>query len=320
MNQLTGELFELYLARSDLRPASIRFKRRALQYFVEWFGDMPVGAMNLAIAEDYKTLLAKGRSKRTANGYLANFKPFWGWLYKRGLITSNPFGDIRLYRITELERKTFTLNELGSLQRLASRLWRVRICLGLLGCRRGEVLNLVVRDLTWSASESYILLSPKKATPYTWPWSLKDHAVRMVALPERMNFCGVTVELHRDIMRLIDDLRDGQPYICLQEKYYKKLMNWQHNKTLTDIHTADPTGNYQRSFRKLQEKAGISPTKRFHELRASFTTRMIPKIGLERTADALGHSSVEITRQYDRRSQKSLVAEIGRVAENCYQT
>lgn len=315
-----SKLYELYLSRSDLRPSSVRFKRRALRYFLEFFGDIPVGGCNLAVAEDYKTLLAKGRSKRSANGYLANFKPFWVWLFRHGRISSNPFSDIRLYRITETKRKTFTLIELGRLIKLASRLWRVRICLGLLGMRRGEVLNLAVSDLNWSSSDSHILLSPKKSTEYTWPWELKDHAVRMVALPERMNFCGVTVELHRDLLRLIEDLRDGQPYICIEEKYYSKLMMWQHDKKLTDIHAADPTGNFQRSFRKLQEKAGISPTKRFHELRASFTTRMIPRIGIERTADALGHSSVEITRQYDRRSQKSLVAEIGRVAENCYQT
>jgi len=210
--------------------------------------------------------------------------------------------------------------ELGRMLKIASRLWRVRICLGLLGCRRGEVLNLAVCDLNWSASDSYILLSPKKATEYTWPWELKDHQIRMVALPEHMNFCGISVELHRDLLRLIDDLREGQPYICIEEKYYKKLIVWQQDEILTDIHSSDPTGNFQRSFRRLQERAGISPTKRFHELRASFTTRMIPKIGIERTADALGHSSVEITRQYDRRTQKSLVAEIGRVAENCYQT
>lgn len=315
-----SKLYELYLNRSDLRQSSVRFKRRALKYFVEWFGDIPVGGVNLAVAEDYKTLLAKGRSKRSANGYLANFKPFWVWLFRHGNIQSNPFSDIRLYRITESKRQTFTLIELGRLIKLASRLWRVRICLGLLGCRRGEVLNLAVCDLNWSASDSHILLSPKKATPYTWPWGLKDHCVRMVALPERMNFHGVTVELHRDLLRLIEDLRDGQPYICVEEKYFRKLMMWQHDKTLTDIHAADPTGNFQRSFRKLQEKSGISPTKRFHELRASFTTRMIPKIGIERTADALGHSSIEITRKYDRRTQKSLVAEIGRVAENCYQT
>ena len=314
-----SKLFELYLARSDLRPSSVRFKKRAFGYFVKWFGDVPVGGITLAMAEDYKTLLAKGRSKRSANGYISNLRPFFVWLKRHGKIATNPFADIKLYRITESRRGTFSLLELGRLIKIASRIWRVRLCLGLLGCRRGEVLNLVVQDINWSASESYILLSPKRATAYTWEWGIKDHCIRMVALPERMNFCGIAAELHRDIMRLTEDLRNGQPYICIDEKHYNKLIGWQRDGILKDEHVHDPIGNFQRRFRNLQGRAGIYPTKRFHELRASFCTRMIPKIGLERTADALGHSNVEITRQYDRRSQKSLVVEIGRIAENCYQ-
>jgi len=288
---------------------------------MEFFGDIPVRKVNLAIAEDYKVRLAKGRSKSAANGYLANFKPFWKWLFNNGEIDNNPFYGLRRYRITKVRRKTFAAIELSRMLRIASRIWRVRICMGLLGCRRGEVLNLAVCDLNWE--ESHILLSPKVATEYTWPWDLKDHAIRMVALPECMNFYGVTVYLHRDLLRLIEDLGDGQPYFCVEEKYYKKLICWQQDNILTDIHTSDPVGNFQRSFRKLQERAGVLPTKRFHELRAAFTTKMLSKengIGLERTADALGHSSVDTTREYDRRTQESLIADIGRLTENCYQT
>jgi len=43
MNQPVSAMFALYLERSDFRPATIAFKTRATQYFVEWFGDPPVG-------------------------------------------------------------------------------------------------------------------------------------------------------------------------------------------------------------------------------------------------------------------------------------
>jgi integrase len=318
--------FELYLKRSDLRPSSIRFKRRALEHFLRWFGDMPVGQVNLAMAEDYKVLLAKdGRKKRTANGYLANFKPFWDWLWRHGLISSNPFFGIRLYRTTELERQTFTARQLSWMLRLASRLWRVRICLGLLGMRRGEVMQLTVREINLSGPQAHILLCPKEKTETTWPWGLKGHACRMVALPEAMKFEDITVYLHQDIVRLQEDLPAGQPYILLEGHYYRKIIGWQRNgkpkgKPFSDEHTEDPTGNMQRFFRQLQENAGVTPTRRFHELRAAFCTKMIPKCGLERAARAAGHSSVETTRKYDRRTQQSLVAEIGRLAVNFYET
>lgn len=318
MNQNVGELFELYLARSDLRPASIRFKKMSLKYFIEWFGDMPPGGCNLAIAEDYKTLLAKGRSKRSANGYLSNFKPFWTWLFRHGRISSNPFDGIRLYRITELKRETFKSGELSRMLKVASRLWRLRICQGLLGMRRGEMLNVQVCDINLSSPHPHILLCPKKATKDTWPWGLKDHSIRYVALPERMYFDDIVIRLHDDILGRIEEIRCT--YVNIEQKYYEKLIRWQQEETLTDIHTADPTGNFQRMFRTLQKRAGIYPPRRYHELRAAFITKMIDYSDLSRAADAAGHSSVQTTKCYHRFSEMSLVADMGKMAEKCYQS
>jgi len=326
MNQLVGELFELYLVRSDLRPSSIRFKRRALKYFLEWFGDMPVGGVNLAIAEDYKTLLlaipsprtGRKRTKIACNGYLANFKPFWNWLFRHGRIPSNPFYGVHLYRITELKRETFKSGELSRMLKIASRLWRLRICQGLLGMRRGEMLNVQVCDINLSSPHPHILLCPKKQTRDNWPWEIKNYQVRYVALPEKMYFDDIVIRLHKDIEDRIEEI--DWPYFNIEEKYYKKLMSWQHNKTLTDEHIADPCGNFQRMFRAIQKRAGVYPTRRFHELRAAFITKMIDYSDLSRAADAAGHSSVQTTRQYDRKSEMSLVADIGRMAEKCYQS
>src|SRR5512133_114178 len=170
MQQSILSCFELYLARADLRPASVRFKRQALRYFVEWFGDLPVGRITPAIAEDYRTMLAKGRSKRTANGYLANFRPFFGWLTKHGRIQADPFDGVQAFKLTEQDRQTFTPQELGRLLKVSDDLWRCRICLGLLGCRRGETLNVTVKEVFLDEPDPYILLSPKKAGADTWGW------------------------------------------------------------------------------------------------------------------------------------------------------
>jgi len=186
--------------------------------------------------------------------------------------------------------------------------------------RRGEVLNLTVREINQSGRDSHILLQPKKETDTTWKWEIKDHCIRMIALPEIMRFNGCLVELHKDLVRLQEDLKPDQPYVCLEERYFRKLINWQREGVLTDTHIVDPTGNFQRFFRNLQHKAGIRQTRRFHELRAAFATKMIAKQGLECAADALGHSSVEITRRYDRRSESELVADISRMAVSFYET
>jgi len=312
--------FELYLQRSDLRPSSIRFKRMALAHFLRAFGDLAVETVTPAIAEDYRMVLTKGRSKVSVNGYLANFKPFWVWLHKHGLIASNPFDAVRLFRITESKRSTFTAQELSQMLRVASRLWRIRTCFGLLGCRRGEMLNVVVRDINLSAPHPHILLSPKTATTNTWSWQIKDHAMRMVALPERMSFEDVVIELHNDVVAEIEQLPESQPYLCLETRYWQKLIRLQSEAILTDIHAADPTGNFQRMFRNLQRRAGLRELRRFHELRAAFITKMIENTDLSRAAEAAGHSSVETTRRYHRFTEMSLVADMGRIAEQCYKT
>ena len=312
-----SELFELYLSRQDLRPSSVRFKRRALKYFIDEYGDIEPDKCTGAMAEDYRTILTAGRSKAAANGYLANFKPFWEWLYRHSRIPFNPFYGLRLFRITRIQRVTFTANELSKLLTIASQIWRVRICFGLLGMRRGEVLNVCDCDIKLS-NPPHILLCPKKATRETWPFDLKDHCIRYVALPEKMYFDDIIISLHKEVRELT---RQPWPYVCVEEKYYKKLIQWQKdNKPGFEENCLDPTGNFQRSFRALQKRAGVKPAKRFHELRAAFATKMIDGYGLDRAAEALGHSNVQTTRMYNRKTEMSLVVEMGQIAEKCYQT
>jgi integrase len=320
MDESVARLHGLYLARADLRPTSVRFKQQALSYFVQWFGDIPVEQVTQTMAEDYKMLLAKGRSKVSANGYLSNFKPFWGWLFRHRMIEQNPFDGMQLFRLTPVRRETFNSQELGRIVKVASRLWRVRVCLGLLGCRRAEMLNVLVRDINLSSPHPHILLSPKTASKNTWPWGLKDHTVRYIALPERMRFEGATVELHKDIVRLMEHLKDDQPYLCIEKRYFTKLIRWQKEGTQLELHVLDPTGNFQRMFRGLQKQANVNPTRRYHELRAAFISKMIREYDLSRAAEAAGHSNVQTTRHYDRYSVMSLVADMGRVAENCYKS
>jgi len=326
MNQQVASLFELYLGRSDLRPASIRFKRNALRYFVEWFGDLPVGQVTAAIAEDYRNMLigvpsprsGRNRSKSCANGFIANFKPFFSWLRKRDYIKSNPFDGIRLYKVTKPKRETFSADELGRMVRIASPRWKVKMCMGLLGCRRGELWNICVRDIILSGRYPHVLIRPKAASKNTWPWGVKSHKIRMVGLPDVMPIGCETVELHNEIVMLMNQLPTDQPYVILEEKYYRRMIKRQETGELMDKHASDPTGNMQRSFRSLQTRAEVWPLRRFHELRAAFLTAMIKEHGLCMAADAAGHVSIETTREYDRRSDDQLVADIVDLTKKCY--
>jgi integrase len=171
-------------------------------------------------------------------------------------------------------------------------LWRIRICLGLLGCRRGEMMAIVVSDVRLDDPKPHILLSEKKASAKTYAWVIKNHAVRWIALPEVMHFDGLVVELHRLLRERIASLSGDQSYLCLEDKYARKCA--------CQVVVYDPTGNFQRMFRALQRRAGIEQLKRYHELRAAFATAMIDTQGIARAAKALGHRSIQTTRAYDR--------------------
>jgi integrase len=332
MEQSVAKQFELYLARSDLKPASVRFKRQALNYFLKWFGNPCVADVNRANAEDYRMMLlnqpsertGKKRSKSAANGYLANFKPFWFWLFDNGKIKTNPFKGLRLFKIPKQIKTTFTPEELSRLIRFSSLLWRIRICIGLQGCRRGEMLNINVRDIVLNQSNPHIIICPKKKTANTWPWSIKNEQDRYVGLPEKMFFSGnIVVDLHSDIVNRMEELPNNQPYLNLETKYYKRMIEHQNKSTLKNEHIEDPTGNFQRMFNALQKRAGLKKTYRFHELRAAFITQVTTdsRYGLAVAADAVGHANVQTTMGYQRYTgEMSLVANMSNLTEKCYQS
>ncbi len=132
MQQSVASLFKLYLERSDFREATVEFKQRTLNKFIDWFGDLPVASINVTHAEDYRAMLSKTLTPKSVRGYIDNFKPFWSWLQKRRYVTHNPFADLRV-TVDEVPRTTFTAAELGRLISVANDIERLQIAFGLLG-------------------------------------------------------------------------------------------------------------------------------------------------------------------------------------------
>ncbi|MEN6427249.1 MAG: tyrosine-type recombinase/integrase [Phycisphaerales bacterium] len=334
MMESVASYFELYLSRQPLRPASLDIKRRACRIFCEEFGrpspdpgglvrmDLPVSEVTSAMAEEYRTFLAVGRQQVSVNGYLNNFKPFWAWLTRHGYVRTNPFVTIRSVPVDEqAPRRTFSTAELAQLMQIASPFWRIRICLGLMGARRGEMLlGVQARDVKLDADTPHIVIGYHRPDTKTIGWGVKGKKLRYLGLPEHMVFDGTVVPLREHLRDRIAELAHEDGYVCLESHYVEKLLELQAAGRLSFADMRDPTKNFPRKFRRLQERAGIRETRRFHELRAAFATSMIEKFGLSRAADLLGHSSVETTRKYDRKTQLSLVAEATEVASGAYVT
>lgn len=316
--QSVKEAFEVYLERSDVRPNSVRAKRRALMLFVEAFGDPPVTAVTPAMAEDFKVILAKGgRSKSGANTYLNVFKPMFRRLRDHGVIESNPFSYVRPYKVDRKEPIPFTLADLELMAERFPLLWRIRLALGLNSCRRGETANVLVREIHLGR-DAHIALSYKEASGQTWPWGVKSYEVRYIGLPEVMAVGGATLHVHRDIVSRMESLPADQPYLCVEEKYYRRMMQRQAAGELTDNDRNDPVGNFNRRFKDQQKLAGVSEPKRYQELRAAFGTAYLSKYDLKSAADAMGHKATSSTVRYDRRGRMSVVNQASELMADVY--
>lgn len=315
-----SSMFSLYLERSDLRPASVEFKQRACRLFIGWFGDLPVGRVKSATAESYRAMLMKTRGQVSVQGYLNNFRPFWRWLHTNGYIEADPFAAVQV-RVDEVRRRdTFSAAELGLLMRVADALQRMQICLGLLGCRRGEMLNIQVRDVYLNHERPHVELTTKHRSEKTWPWGTKGHRTRLVAIPADMRFDGLTValasELHNRLMTL---RREPEAYVCVPERYAQKLLDWQKRRPLKWGEIQDPTGNFARRFRALQRRAGIRTLRRFHELRAAFTTSLFDaNVPAARIMKIVGHTRIEQSLKYDRKSDFAMMSDVAQIAASAY--
>lgn len=320
MEQSVTVMFELYLSRSDLRPASVDMKRRACRYFVGWFGDISVGRVTAAMAEDYRTMLGRGRSPVSVNGYLNNFRGFWSWLHKGGYITMSPFAYIGPLRVDEEpQRDTFTPAELSQIMAVATPLEQLQVCFGLLGCRRGEMQAIQVRDVRLEHPDGpHVLLKKKDNSKGTLAWGAKSRKSRIIGIPAAMAFDGRVVGLRRLLDERIAELRsDLDAYLCVDSRQVqRRLAGVRDWNALRDVQ-----GNHPRSFRRLQRRAGLRQIRRFHELRAAFVTSMLDS-GMDsaRVAEIVGHASVAQTRKYDRRKRVSLVVEAAKVAASAYLT
>ncbi len=317
MKQSVSSLFQLYLSRSDLRESSVAIKSRAVGFFIKALGDMDVSEIRYAHAEDYRNCLAKGREKESANIYLKNIKPLFNWMVRCGYLKQSPFEGLKEFKTCQKKRKIFASEEIERIMKVADNRWKVIVLLALLSLRRAEMLNLTVRDIYYD--KGYILVSPKKMTNETWTWEIKDHNQAITPLPEVIRFSETTINLHIEIIKLIDSLPEGQPYVCLTPKQYNIMMDHKTAGTLTWEMCNSPHRSLSRNFQTLLKRACVEP-RRFQDLRGTFATKMLRNgCSLVETQKLLRHSSLQTTaRYYIEVEEQKLVAKSAQICEQCY--
>lgn len=315
-----GELFADYIECSDIAPSSQAIRGRAALYFCEQYGRGALlenpGEIGYAHAEDYRNALAKTRSKTTANIYFLNLKPFFSWLASRGFIERNPFREVRAFRIEQQHVKPYSDAEIARILMVANVRWQAATLLGLSSVRRSEIGNMVVSDIDFE--QGLIRVSPKKDTPETWSWTVKNHQAQIVPLPQLIGTLKGRVNLHKLLLDLIDDLGStGQPYLFLSRPQYKRRLAERDGGTLTWDKRVNPWTSFSRDWRNLLKRAKVDH-RRFHDLRGTCATRLGDFLPLAKVQKIMRHSSPQITARYIQVDRDELVAESAGILGRCY--
>lgn len=291
-----SEGFALYLSKRALAESSVEVKTRAKRLFIEAIGDLPVKSVSFAEAEDYKMWLAKSRSVASANIYLANLKPYFGWLKMRGHIDQDPFATITLFETEHKRREVFGPAEIERILRVADLRWQMITLLGLCSLRRSEVLNLTVDDINWQGG--YIRITPKADSQTTWQWAIKNHRAAIVPMPEIFTLPDMIVNLHNLLRELITELPIGQPYVCVQPETYERLLMMKSVGGLTWKWRNCPWQNFTRDWLRILKRAAVN-RRCFKALRATMPTEMSQRgVPIKDVQQLLRHKSIQTTAEY----------------------
>ena len=288
MNMSVTAGIDLYLRKHpNLAESSVAIKSRAAGEFVKFQGDIRAEQVTGEMVEDFRTWLLKDeRGKVTANIYLANLAPIFGWLNAKGYIKTNPFYGVQKFRAERKVRPIFTREEIERILTVAGARWRAIVLLSVRhSLRRSEALNICREDI----QGEWLHIKPKKKDKSHWPWSIKNHAEAMIK---------ISPPLAQAISEVLVDVPMAQPYIVVRPQTYRRMMHLQAENSLHWKLRGCPYSNFNRTWHKLLERASV-PMRRYQDLRGSYSM-VLKRAGLplDEIQKLMRHSTLQTTQQF----------------------
>jgi len=311
-----SQAHDLYLSRQDFADSSKALKGRAVKFFIGLCGDLAVDAVKKQHIDTFKSMLVRqGRRKSSANIYLCNLAPFFGWLRDDNYIDENPFAGWRKYTPEQRVRTIYDDKELYRLFAVGGLEWKTLIALSACcSLRRGECLNVVRDDI----KDGWLHICSKKQTRQTWSWNIKNHAEALIKLPKfRME--DIEVDLGAWLIELGLDRPTSQPYLLVSPRQYRKQMHLLAENSLSWELRNCPVGNFSRAWNRLQDKAGVKK-RRFQDLRGTYATILRKSgMGLDEVSRLMRHKNINTTLQfYLRYDQAELAVKSNNTIEKFY--
>jgi len=284
--KLTEILTEYLEKNQQLKFNTRQAHKYAWAKLVDFKRDILVSELNHNDIEDFRAyLFNSGLKPGAVKSNLKMCRPVLNWACRRGHRQGDPFIGLKLPRVPKSEIRVYSDAELSAMLSCADLWWQTRIIASAsAGLRKGENLNLTLRDIDFD--KSFISVQAKKKTQETWPWSPKSYECRRVPLTE---------QLSKFFTLIIAELPIGQPYLMLKEKRYWCLIQRMKKGQMSERMMGTPDENY-RPFQKIKENAGVIGT--FHDLRKTCITRWTWNLAPQEVKKLAGHADLKTTLEY----------------------
>lgn len=279
---LLSKLIELYETdrQSSVKASTFSKLSNKVKMFYEIYGECYVDTINAGMVR--QKLMASGKSNRTLNGYLKQFKAMWNWAYQNDYVKSTEVADkLRPFADTpeklRIQDKYLEPNELKTLldAMAETRYQLTSRFLALSGLRIGEFVALTNQDV-WSRNITVT--------------KTYDHINKIVTTPK-------SISSNREVY-IQPELRECIKEIQAYAAWQQEICGYEP----TNLLMPDPDGDYfcyvtYEVYLKNLGKEVLGRTVTPHIFRHTHASILASKgFNLESISSRLGHEDSSITK------------------------
>ena len=268
----------LHRTRGQVRESTLYQARIAMEHFMRVIGDIDYHRVKHEHGELFVQACLDGRNTpATAAKKLRHVKRLFQLAVDRGQLEENPLRCVKQPRRSKKKVRVFSKHECSRLiraareyqvQQLAKKsrvlqliewelLIRAALCTGM---RRGELLNTTWKDIDFERKT--IDVAPKRKTPEIWEWYIKDTDRRTLPLTDEMLHLFAQYQAEQP---------EGYPYVFIPTRRYDFIQQLRAEDRWTVDDGVSPINNFDDTFKKILNKAGIE-NGTFHDLRRTCLT------------------------------------------------
>lgn len=267
----------------------------AMKHFIKVIGNIDYQRIALKHGELFRqTCLDEGNSPATAAKKLRHLKRLFQLAVDRKQLDENPLWCIKMPKAPKKKVETYTPDECKRILKAARDMkdsvrWDLLIIVALTtAARRGELLNAVWGNIDFE--KKTIEVSPKRNTPETWRWDIKDTERRTLPLTEEAVVLLAEHQAGRP---------SGYPYVFVPPARYDKIQRLRgRDKWSVSDSRLKVINNFGRQFGKILKRAAVREGQ-FHDLRRTALNSWFANGMSEYDVMTLaGHSSFSTTHKF----------------------